>query len=74
MAYTQSDLDAVKNAVVALATGARVQSVTLSDGKSITYTPASLDRLKALRSEIESELNSSSRRRYFRVGSSKGYG
>lgn len=70
MAYTQADLDAVKAAVIALATGQRVTSVTFSSGKSVQYGPASLPDLRALESSIASELGG--KRRQLLVSSRKG--
>lgn len=55
MAFTESDLDKIKDAIIALATGERVVQVTV-DGRTTQYAQADLDKLKSLRSEIQSEL------------------
>lgn len=59
MAYTSANLASVEAAILALATGERVVSVSL-EGKSIDYGHADIAKLEALRSRIISELNSSS--------------
>ncbi len=55
MAWTQTDLDALK---AAIAKGAR--SVTTSDGKSVTFH--SLDEMLRLKAAIEAEVNGTSAR------------
>lgn len=64
MAYTQSDLENVQAAIVALATGQRVVSVTI-DGVAVHYGQADLDMLRALSVEMERSLRSSSGRPSF---------
>jgi hypothetical protein len=61
MSYTQDDLDAVKNAIVDLATGKRVVSITV-DGRTTQWQQVDIDKLKALRDEITEELGQSSPR------------
>ncbi|KKN52422.1 hypothetical protein LCGC14_0612760 [marine sediment metagenome] len=56
MAYTSTDLTNVEAAIVALATGSRKVEVTLA-GKSITYAPVNIDKLRTLRSTIQTELD-----------------
>lgn len=74
MAYTSSDLTAVSSAIIALASGTRVVSVTLSSGKSIQYGQANLAELKDLRSEIKAEINAATtgHSNFFLTRSSKG--
>ncbi len=59
MSYTQSDLDSVKAAILALATGERVVRVTIGD-KMIEYGQAQLNHLRTLRAEIATELQAAS--------------
>lgn len=55
MAYSSTDLNNVENAIVNLATGARVQSVNLG-GKTIEYGRADMEKLEKLRGRIILEL------------------
>jgi hypothetical protein len=70
MAYTQSDLEAVQTAILALAKGERTTSVTFSSGTSVDYGPASLSDLRSLEAGIASALGN--KRRQIRFSSSKG--
>jgi hypothetical protein len=56
MAYSQADLENVQAALLKLATGKRVVSVTM-EGKTIEYSRADLDKLESLRNNIASEIN-----------------
>lgn len=72
MAYTQSDLDSVQSAIVALAAGTRKTRVTVG-GNTVEYGQADLPQLRALRAEIQAEINSAAgRRQYFRIKTDKG--
>ena len=72
MAYTQSDLESVQAAIVALATGQRVFSLTI-DGVAIQYGQADLDKLRALSVEMERSLRSfTGRPSFYLTTSSKG--
>lgn len=51
MAWTQTDLDAIAAAILKLATGERVTSVTFSD-RTVTFQSASLDDLLQLQAQI----------------------
>jgi len=59
MAYSSTDLSNVQSAIVALATGTRVVTVSLGD-KSVEYSKVDLSKLEELRKNIYSELHSSS--------------
>ena len=73
MAYTEADRAAVKAAILALATGERVVTVTAADGRSTTWAQSDLDKLRVLLSEIEADISSSSgRRRHVYTTTSKG--
>jgi hypothetical protein len=73
MSFTQTDLDAVKEAIIDLASGQRVVSVSIA-GKTIQYGIADLNQLKALRKEIQSEIQAlSGIKRYYHVRTSKGF-
>ena len=56
MAYSQADLASVQTALLKLATGERVVSVSI-DGKTIEYSRTDLDKLESLRNNIVSEIN-----------------
>jgi hypothetical protein len=72
MAYTQSDLESVEAAIVALASGQRVVAVTI-DGVTVQYGQADLDKLRALRLEIQRELRfSAGRPSFYLTRTSKG--
>lgn len=74
MAYTTADLTQVETAIKALATGERVTSARFSDGKSVTYQEADLDKLMKLRTLIAAELAATSGRKRSRlVTTDKGY-
>ena len=64
MAYTQSDLDSDKAAIVALATGQRIVMVTI-DGMTVQKALADLNDLRALRVEMERSLRTSTGRPSF---------
>jgi len=73
IAYTEADLATVKAAILALATGQRVVTVTAADGRSMTWAQSDMDKLRGLLSEIESDIASvSGRRRYVLTTTSKG--
>ena len=74
MSYTQADLTNIQNAIVALAKGERVVSVSTSNGKSITYGQSQLKDLQALRDSIRTELDNSSSttRRFVLIQTDKG--
>ena len=71
--YTQADLTAVTQAIMALATGTRVTSVTFEGPprRTTEYAAADLPQLRALQAEIQREVNASPRFRRF--GFSKGF-
>lgn len=72
MAYTQTDLNNVQAAILSLATGDRVASLTIG-GKTVQYGQAQLADLRALRTEIENQLQSGAgRRRFILTQTSKG--
>ena len=74
MAFTSTDLANVEAAIVALAAGSRIVSVTVGD-HTIQYSEARLDRLKALRDEIMAEIQSvavTPRRHFVLTSTSKG--
>lgn len=57
--WTQSEIDQVKAAVMALATGAAVQSVTYAGppARTVTYHPTDLDKLRKLLGEMVADVN-----------------
>jgi len=61
MAWTQADADAVRAAIVALAAGTRVVTVSYAGppARSVTYGAAQLGELRALLSEMDRSLNAS---------------
>ena len=71
--YTSADLAAVKAAIVQLATGARVVTVTYAGPpqRSVEYATVDLDKLRALQAEIQREINGTPT--YRRVSFNKGF-
>jgi len=71
--YTQADLTAVTQAIMNLATGARVVTVKYAGPpeRSVEYAAAQLGELRALQAEIQREVNGSPRFRRFAI--SKGF-
>jgi len=71
--YTAADLTKVEAALVALAEGKRVVSVT-TNGKTIQYGPADIKALQTLRDSIQAEIDSASttRRRFVLTTTEKG--
>jgi CO/xanthine dehydrogenase FAD-binding subunit len=70
MAYTQTDLDNLNQAITALATGKRRTSATIA-GNRIDYAPVDLPQLRALRDEVAAAL-SPRRNSFVLVSTSKG--
>jgi hypothetical protein len=72
MAYTQTDLDNVTAAIIALARGERVVSVT-AGSRTVQYAQADMDKLRALQAEIRAEINAAAgRQRFVLTTTSKG--
>jgi len=65
MAWTTTDRDNVKAAIMALATGARVVSVSFPDGKAIQYHQADLAKLQELLTMIETSIPAATRPKQF---------
>ena len=74
MAWTQADADAVRAAIVALAGGTRVVTVSYAGppARSVTYGDADLGQLRELLAEMERTARSAPRFR--RVAFKKGFG
>ena len=58
MAFTSTDLTAIEQAMVAIASGERVVEVTIA-GKIIKYQAADLNKLQQLRNLIQADVNNS---------------
>jgi hypothetical protein len=73
MSYTAAELIKVQAALVALAEGSRVVSVT-TNGKTIQYGPADIKALQTLRDAMQTEIDSGSTttRRFVLTSSEKG--
>ena len=71
MPYNQSDATSVKSAILALATGERVVTVS-NGGKRIEYGQADLPQLRTLYAEIERDLKSNAGGRTILIKTSKG--
>lgn len=73
MAWTQADVDQVRAAVVALAAGTRVVTVSYAGppARSVTYGAANLAELRQLLSEMERAVSGVSKFR--RVAFKKGF-
>ena len=72
MAFSVTDLSNIEAAILALATGTRVVSVTIN-GKTMEYGAADLNQLESLRRTIASEVNAAAgKARFVLTRSSKG--
>ena len=71
MTFTATDLSNVQTALIALATGQRVVSLSIGD-KTITYGQAQINELRALRDEIRSEFETANQRRFVLAQTNKG--
>jgi hypothetical protein len=71
MTFTATDLSNVQTALIALATGQRVVSLSIGD-KTITYGQAQINELRALRDEIRSEVETVNQRRFVLAQTDKG--
>jgi len=70
--YTQTNLEEIEIAILSLAQGKRVVSISMN-GRTVAYGPADISSLKSLRKEIRSELaKSNGRKKYALLTSSKG--
>ena len=72
MAYTQTDLDNVQAAIVALGKGELIVEVSL-DGRTTKYAQASLDNLKTIKADIEATLTTITKKRTRLFTTSKGF-
>lgn len=74
MAWTQSEVDQVRAAIVALATGTRVITVSYAGppARSVTYHQTDLAQLRALLLEMEAALASPPSQMYRLVSTRKG--
>ena len=62
MAYTQTDLEQVRKALLDLATGQMVGRVT-KDGRTVEFRSTQIGELKAMERDIIAELNPSLKKR-----------
>ncbi len=74
MAWTQSELDQVRAAVLALATGARVATVSYAGppARSVTYGTANLEELRDLLAEMEASVSNATTKTYRLATTRKG--
>jgi hypothetical protein len=75
MAYTTADLATIEAAILALAKGERVKSVSLPSGQSIDYADCSIEKLLALKKSISAALavSAGTSRRQALVSTCKGF-
>ncbi len=72
MAYSAADLAAIEAAILELAKGQRVVSVTI-DGRTVQYQQADVEKLTALRNQMQSESQAAAGRpRFVLTSTSKG--
>ena len=71
MSYTQTDLDNVRSAIMALAQGTAVVEVE-HDGIRTRYSLAKINELRQLEQSISRALGSAPTRRYTHIMSGKG--
>lgn len=74
MAWTSEDISAVRAAIVALAAGSRVASVSFAGppSRTVSYAAAQLGELRSLLASMESQASSTAPR-FRRAGFSKGF-
>ena len=73
VAYTESDLTAVQNAIQDLVNGKATVSASYN-GRTMTYTHASLPELRQLRAEIIAELSDAAGTERYRMTTSRSKG
>ena len=70
--YTQTNLEEIELAILSLAQGKRVVSISMN-GRTVAYGPADIASLKSLRKEIKTELaKGRGRKKYALLISTKG--
>jgi len=70
--YTQTHLEEIELAILSLAQGKRVVSISMN-GRTVAYSPSDIASLKSLRKEIQTELaKKKGRKKYALLTSSKG--
>jgi hypothetical protein len=73
VAYTAADLEKIREAKMALATGQRVTAITFANGKRMEFANADLKTLEAVEGQIAAELSAAAGEvTYVRFTSSKG--
>lgn len=65
--FTAEDLTLVNGAIMDLASGKRVTSFKTANGKTLTYSDTSIDKLREIRDMIRSEVVSNSTKRASRT-------
>jgi hypothetical protein len=73
--WTQADVDKLRTAIVALATGEAVQQVRY-DGppaRSVTYHPMDLDKMRALLASMETSVAATTRARFTYIATKDGF-
>lgn len=73
MAWTQDEIDQVRAAIVALATGARVVSVSYAGppARSVTYHATDLKTLRDLKAEMEQSAAAAAGRPTYRLAATR---
>ena len=73
MAYTQSDLDSITTAILALASGTRKVKATIA-GNTMEYGQVSLGALRVLKADIQADVNDAAgaSNNYAYISTSKG--
>ena len=56
MSFTQTQLDEVNAGIAALGAGRQVVNVRSASGKSVSYSPADLDKLIRVRNMMQADL------------------
>jgi len=70
--YTQTNLEEIELAILSLAQGRRVVSISMN-GRTVAYGPTDIASLKSLRKEIKTDLaKKRGRKKYALLTSSKG--
>jgi hypothetical protein len=74
MAWTQADIDKLRAAILALASGEAVQTVSYNGppARTVTYRAPQLDEMRSLLSSMQQELNRAAGKKGYTVAAFKG--
>ena len=59
--FTQAELDQIKQAILDLAAGKRVVSISTPDGRNVTYNQADIGKLRKLLSDASADVGAATK-------------